>query len=457
MTSSVETGNLSANAGILPSRLRKTALLAIALFVFSNIPDYFLGPALFTKMLYVKLAGIAVFAGFFAAAREWRTYPYYIALTFAQVITASAVTGMNMYLSGGRQSTWALAPGIVILVTGLLMPLPAAVIAACSAICFGAYLIPAFALESAPVDIHITSAHIFYYAAFTGISGVSAFLQSGFLKSQGEKLERIRALSGELDKREIELENKNSDLVRQTERAMESSRLKSEFLANISHELRTPLTSIIGFSNLLSKGHGDSDEKTMLDKISENGARLLGVISDIIELSRIEAGMVEISSVPCSACAIIDGVVNSIRENARKKNIEISVECPASHPSVTMDQMMVGLAATKLLENAIKFSPEGGNVTIGCQVNGQFVEIYVSDSGTGLSGPERDVIFESFRQADGSSSRKHGGLGIGLTLARRIAILHGGRISVDSKPGEGSRFTICIPMAAQPSAGMDSG
>ena len=431
-----------------PFRLRLTASFALTLFLISNIPDYLLAPELFWKLFAVTMTGAVLFIGHILIIRSGRSFSYYLALTYAQVITATAVTGTVVYLSGGCESEWALAPGLVILVSGLILPMPIRVISIISLISASGYAIPTLLCFHPAVDLYKMSTHLFYYTAFISIGIAGAYSQFIFLVRLTRQMSHIRNISRTLREKDEDLTRKNRELLIQTERAMESNRLKSEFLANISHELRTPLTSVIGFSGILREKLDDSpDNCSMVEQIAESGDQLLTLVDDLIDLSQIDAGKIQLSLESADTLTMIKEIVDSIQGQVSGGRRIVEVDCPGRVSDVNVDRSRIVQALFKIMQNAIKFTETGSRILIGCRDAGDSVEIFISDNGVGMTEEQMAVIFDRFRQLDGSSTRKHGGMGIGLCIAKSVVELQGGHIRVESEVGKGSTFRITLPKA----------
>jgi len=235
-----------------------------------------------------------------------------------------------------------------------------------------------------------------------------------------------------------------ADKSRQLEAA---SRHKSEFLANMSHELRTPLNAVIGFSEvLLQRMFGALNDKQdeYLKDIYASGQHLLSLINDILDLSKIEAGRMELASAPFHLSGALENAVTLVRERAARRAIALQVELDPRLGELVGDERKVKQVLLNLLSNAIKFTPEGGRITLTAVRRDGAVEIGVGDTGVGIALEDQATIFEEFRQV-GSDEQKREGTGLGLALARKFVELHGGRIRVESEPGRGSTFTFTLP------------
>jgi two-component system, NtrC family, sensor kinase len=227
-----------------------------------------------------------------------------------------------------------------------------------------------------------------------------------------------------------------------------ASQHKSEFLANMSHELRTPLNAIIGFSEVLGERlFGDLNEKQgeYLKDIHASGQHLLSLINDILDLSKIEAGRMELELTDFHLPTALDNALILVRERAGRRGIALHMSTDERLDYVRADERKVRQVVLNLLSNAIKFTPEGGRVEVRAkQVDGS-VEVSVSDTGVGIAPEDQEAIFEEFRQV-GTADKKVEGTGLGLALSRKFVELHGGRIWVESRVGVGSTFTFTIPM-----------
>jgi signal transduction histidine kinase len=227
-----------------------------------------------------------------------------------------------------------------------------------------------------------------------------------------------------------------------------ASQHKSEFLANMSHELRTPLNAIIGFSEVLSeKMFGDLNEKQeeYSKDIHASGQHLLSLINDILDLSKIEAGRMELELTDFHLPTALDGALTLVRERAGRREIALHMNVDERLGQIQADERKVRQVVLNLLSNAIKFTPEGGRIEVAAVPKDGFVEVSVTDTGVGIAPEDQEKVFEEFRQV-GTADKKVEGSGLGLTLCRKFVELHGGRIWVKSVLGQGSTFTFTIPV-----------
>jgi PAS domain S-box-containing protein len=270
--------------------------------------------------------------------------------------------------------------------------------------------------------------------------------------SSGRKFDAAQVKRFEGVMRLLALACQSADLHEQAKRLLEeavaANRHKSAFLANMSHELRTPLNAIIGFSEVLSdKIFGELNDKQAeyITDIHGSGQHLLSLINDILDLSKIAAGRVELSPSEFDLPEAFDNALVLMKERANRGGVTLHKELEADVGVITADERKVKQVLINLLTNAVKFTPEGGSVTLRGRYSDDEVVISVIDTGIGIKKEDRELIFQEFRQVDGEHTRKHEGTGLGLALSKRLVELHGGRMWVESEPGKGSTFTFTLP------------
>jgi signal transduction histidine kinase len=242
--------------------------------------------------------------------------------------------------------------------------------------------------------------------------------------------------------------------IAQKSRELEAaSQHKSEFLANMSHELRTPMNAILGFSEVLAEGmFGEINDKQAeyLRDILESGRHLLSLINDILDLSKIEAGRMELEPTDFDLPSAIDNALTLVRERAGRRGITLGREIDERLGTIRADERKVKQVLLNLLSNALKFTPEGGRIDVRAAVIDGMVEVSVADTGVGIAPEDQEAVFEEFRQV-GTADKKVEGTGLGLALSRKFIELHGGRIWVKSELGHGSTFTFTLPVRREPS------
>ena len=307
----------------------------------------------------------------------------------------------------------------------------------------------------------------FFDAAFTlafsrmlFLFGASYFFLVGVSRLQEKRL-RIRQLEAdesrqvnELTRLTAELQQRSRELADANRHIQEANRLKSQFLANMSHELRTPMNSIIGFSEILVDrldGHIDVKHASFLRHILASGQHLLSIINDILDLSKIEAGKMEIYPERFSIRAVVESVCTVMRGMTRDHVPTFIIEVPDDVPPLEADLAKFKQVLFNLLSNAIKFSPPQLPITISARHIGPTPEegtitVSVRDEGIGIDPKHHEVIFEEFRQVDGTARREFGGTGLGLALVKKFIELQGGYVTVQSAPGKGSIFAFTLPV-----------
>ncbi|HEY8731409.1 MAG TPA: ATP-binding protein [Candidatus Limnocylindria bacterium] len=250
----------------------------------------------------------------------------------------------------------------------------------------------------------------------------------------------------------VSVAKENADLVgelRDNNFALErANRLKSEFLANVSHELRTPMNAIIGYSKLMLDGLDgelNSQQEADLQRVTTAADNLLSLINGLLDLSKIEAGRMEINVEEIDVRPIVEDVVALVRPQSDAKEIEVHANIPADLPTILADRARFRQVLVNLMSNAVKFTDQGA-VTVSASSADGWVTLSIADTGIGISADAQAYIFDEFRQADASTTRRYGGTGLGLAISKRLVALHGGRIWVESGPTGGSIFCFTMPV-----------
>ncbi len=245
--------------------------------------------------------------------------------------------------------------------------------------------------------------------------------------------------------------NMMEDLDKAKEFAEEATKAKSEFLANMSHELRTPLNSILGFSDVMKNemaGPVTDPQKEYLNDIHESGVFLLDLINDILDLSKIEAGKMELDLSQFDLKTLIEGSLVMFKEKAMKHRIKVAIDIDEGISDINADERKIKQVVFNLLSNAMKFTPDGGSVSVTAQVSKDrkdYIEISIEDSGIGISPEDQKRLFQPFQQLESTLTKEHQGTGLGLNLCKKIVELHDGMIWVKSEVGKGSEFAFVIP------------
>jgi len=271
------------------------------------------------------------------------------------------------------------------------------------------------------------------------------------VEDQNHELEcKVAERTSELRQALSRIEQVNASLRQANERLTEANRAKSEFLANVSHELRTPLNAIIGFSDLLrddATSRLDERQHEFVRDIQDSGEHLLRLINGILDLSKIEAGKMEVHREACSPARLVREAVAMVRAQAAVQGLRLVLDIAGLECTALLDPGMSRQILLNLLSNAVKFTPAGGEVRVSGRQDGSDLWIEVHDTGIGIAQDDLGRIFEAFYQVDGSYSRSYGGTGLGLALVRKMVELQGGRIEVASTPGHGTRFVLGFPGA----------
>ncbi len=245
------------------------------------------------------------------------------------------------------------------------------------------------------------------------------------------------------------LQLRNAELDAANKKLEEANRLKSRFLANMSHELRTPLNAIIGFSQMLgleSLGPLQPKQRRYVDHILTSARHLLTLITDLLDLSKIEAGKMELKLEPLGLSELLSEAAVVIRGMADQKQIVIELAIPHKDLTVVADASRLKQIVFNLLSNAIKFTPAGGRVRLTAKAADGFARIAVEDTGIGIAPDDQARLFQEFQQVGTAASQQFAGSGLGLALSRRLAELHGGTMAVESAVGQGSTFTFTLPL-----------
>jgi len=265
-----------------------------------------------------------------------------------------------------------------------------------------------------------------------------------------EELKKYRVHLEELVKnRTSELEERTRELAQANIQLKELDQVKSEFLATISHELRTPLNSIIGFTGMILQGmvgEVNEEQRKQLSMVYGSAKHLLSLINDILDLSRIESGKMEVSMERFKIEEVVSEVSQSLSPMISQKGLRLITEIPDETPEIYSDRKRVLQILLNLVNNAVKFT-EAGEVRIECKFDNDNLEVSVSDTGIGIKEGAMKLLFEAFRQIDGTAQRRYQGAGLGLYLCQKlVTTLLGGNIWAESEYGKGSRFTFTLPV-----------
>jgi signal transduction histidine kinase/ActR/RegA family two-component response regulator len=315
---------------------------------------------------------------------------------------------------------------------------------------FCAYPMNGFGSEkfvASHVDLCTAHSRVIPAETYAGLTDLDARL-----RAIAQLQQKAKSLENEIQERARAEEALRFALVREQmarSEAQAANRMKDEFLATVSHELRTPLNAIIGWSHLLRSGR--LDEATVIkavETIDRNAKSQAQLIEDILDVARMITGKLKLNNDPVDLSAVINAAIDSVQLAADAKDIQLAVTLDPSARHTIGDSNRLQQVVWNLLANAIKFTPANGRIEVKVERAGRYAQLCVSDSGQGISAEFLPFIFDRFRQADGTSTRQHGGLGLGLAIVRQLVELHGGTIKAESKgEGKGATFIIKLPLA----------
>jgi signal transduction histidine kinase/ActR/RegA family two-component response regulator len=270
------------------------------------------------------------------------------------------------------------------------------------------------------------------------------------IKEKEKRENELIILNTVLDRQNREKEKQTAELIKAKEQAEESDRLKSAFLANMSHEIRTPMNGILGFAELLKEPNLSGEEQQDFIKIiGISGARMLNTINNIVDISRIESGLINVNIKDSNINEQIEFIYNFFKPEVHSKRIQFSFKnsLQSRESIIKTDIEKIYSILTNLVKNAIKFTNEG-SIEFGYQKKGNYLEFFVKDTGIGISGKQKKIIFERFRQGSESYSRNYEGSGLGLSISKSYVEMLGGKIWVESEEGKGSTFYFTTPYNA---------
>jgi len=282
-------------------------------------------------------------------------------------------------------------------------------------------------------------------ATYAHSIGAGDFDETISIKNQDE----IGQLASAFNEMKINLKTSYSAVQEQNQKLVSLDKMKSEFLANMSHEIRTPMNSIVGFSNMLVGEDLSAEHKDYVNVIRESSQNLLYLINDILDFSKIESGQLEIEMIDCSLGKLLNSIESTMKAQADEKCLDFQIMANQDVPAqICSDPYRLQQCLINLTSNALKFTVKGHvhvQVSLQQDNNRHFIRFDVEDTGIGIPDDRQAAIFESFTQVDGSTTRKYGGTGLGLTVTKQLAELLGGELALTSETGKGSTFSLIIP------------
>lgn len=407
------------------------SVLSIILNLSCSLMDYFMYPEQWLPFLKLRLLSsllVAAAWGWFKTRWGRNHHRLFGVMWYASPL---AMILWMIYAANDPMSPYYAGLNIVLLAVGLLSPWTFAQNLISAILVLVMYAVVCLCMNTPIVSKYLISNETFLVLT-------AAIVVGGSLANARQRYREFE-LRWELDKSKKQLEASNQKLV-------ELDQVKSRIFANISHELRTPLTLLIApLDALRQRFSWDPEQQELLNAMRSNGMRLLKLINDLLDLVRLESGRMEVKREPVDISSLIAGLTSSAREMAKDKQLELQTSVDRHLGGVMGDQDKLEKIILNLVFNALKFTSAGGKVNVAAQRDGQVLVLKVSDTGIGISEKNLPFIFDRFWQADGSSSRRFQGVGIGLALVKELVEIQGGTVEVKSDEGHGSTFTVRLP------------
>jgi signal transduction histidine kinase len=392
--------------------------------------------AAISAMHYIGMAAVRV-----PADALWD--PRYVA---ASAIIGIVLTAIGMHIALTRPTPYRYVTGGVLLTVAIC----SMHFTGMSAVVFRpdpSVIVPAAVLDPASLAIAVAAVALLIVA----LGLIGALLDHHLASRATSEAERLRVHVTALEATKSELEETSRNLSHALQSADAANQAKSQFLAAMSHELRTPLNAVIGFSEMLTNQVfgplGDGRYREYAEDIRASGAHLLSLISDILDLSRLDTGSADLSDDEFDVNEVIAETIRMLNRQAESAGIELHVSSTTSLPLVRADRRRIRQVLINLVSNAIKFTPRHGSVSARAFLDGEAVAISIADTGIGMAKHDIPRALEHFTQVDAALSRRYEGAGLGLPLSKRLMELHGGRLTIESEPNVGTTVTVVIPPA----------
>jgi two-component system cell cycle sensor histidine kinase PleC len=363
-------------------------------------------------------------------------FPRYgqIALSIAMLVTGFGVVAMTAVMAPPFNSEYYAGLIMVVIYCGSLIRLKFLYGLAITLVLVASYQLSAAVINPIPIDYYISNN--FFLIMASGVGLFSSYIQELYF--------RRTYISGKI----VETKNEYTNvLLRESQRA---NRSKDQFLANMSHELRTPLNAIIGFSEILKRQAfgplGNTKYAEYADDINNSGSRLLQIINDILDLAKADAGKIDLREDDVDVDQLLRECVHICENRAGQGLVSLEYKSSSTRTHITVDERLIRQVILNLLSNALKFTPEGGKVTVSFTASEyDGIDIKIHDTGIGISREDLERVQRPFEQVEGAYARKTGGAGLGLPLAVKLTELHGGRLTIDSEQGKGTTIDVLLP------------
>ncbi len=416
------------------------SLLCIALVMAGCTLDRFVYPELFGRILRVRILVSVITLAIFAMHFTDLGKRHIRLLGMAWIVLVPVAISWMIYISEGAISPYYAGLNLVVVAAAVILPWTFLETLFICSMTLTSYVVACAFHSGTPIIWGIFYNNLFFLVA----TSIICVTTSRF--AERNRLEDFRL--------RYELDVRNREQAESYRRLAELDRLKSEFFANVSHELRTPITLIFGpIDRLLSdQGSLPAETREMLSIARQNCLRLLKLINDLLELIRLESTEVDAGDEVTDLSALLPALADSVRHQAELKGLELTARAEDGQALVRGDSWRLEKVFLNLLSNALKFTDSGGKVVLRWRAEGERVVVEVEDTGVGIAEADLPFIFDRFRQVDGSSTRRHQGIGIGLALVREIVEKLGGEVSVSSKPGSGTTFWVEFPRVSADAA-----